>query len=177
MAPPPPTLPEAVPTASLSKAKQTKESRPSPRPDMAASFKATRPRQEAMALGVSDDDDEDGSSWGDENSDEGSDEDTANGTVAVVQQHAAASASTNPWNAFLHEHGGRGHSRAELSSMYAAGGGTSSYPARDASSSHSASRGGSSSCSGSACYSVSSNPSGPMKADGTPDMRYASNRR
>ena len=91
--------------------------------------------------------------------------------------HAAASASTNPWNAFLHEHGGRGHSRAELSSMYAAGGGTSSYPARDASSSHSASRGGSSSCSGSACYSVSSNPSGPMKADGTPDMRYASNRR
>jgi hypothetical protein len=29
---------------------------------------------------------------------------------------------------------------------------------------------------GSACYRVSSNPSGPMKADGTPDMRFAANR-
>ena len=37
--------------------------------------------------------------------------------------------------------------------------------------------GGGSGYSGSACYSVSSNPSGPMKADGTPDMRYSANRR
>jgi len=36
--------------------------------------------------------------------------------------------------------------------------------------------GGGSSYSGSACYSVSSNPTGPMKLDGTPDMRYSANR-
>ena len=36
--------------------------------------------------------------------------------------------------------------------------------------------GGGSSFSGSACYSVSSNPTGPMKMDGTPDMRYSANR-
>ena len=34
----------------------------------------------------------------------------------------------------------------------------------------------SSSFSGSSCYRVSSNPAGPLKADGTPDMRYAANR-
>ena len=31
--------------------------------------------------------------------------------------------------------------------------------------------------SGSARYSVSSNPTGPLKANGTPDMRYSANRR
>jgi hypothetical protein len=36
--------------------------------------------------------------------------------------------------------------------------------------------GGGSSYLGSACYSVSSNPTGPMKLDGTPDMRYSANR-
>jgi hypothetical protein len=36
--------------------------------------------------------------------------------------------------------------------------------------------GGSSYSTGSACYSVSSNPTGPMKLDGTPDMRYSANR-
>ena len=36
--------------------------------------------------------------------------------------------------------------------------------------------GGGSSFSGSACYSVSSNPTGPTKKDGTPDMRYSANR-
>jgi hypothetical protein len=30
---------------------------------------------------------------------------------------------------------------------------------------------------GSARYAVSSNPTGPTKADGTPDMRYKANRR
>jgi hypothetical protein len=38
------------------------------------------------------------------------------------------------------------------------------------------SMGGGGSYSGSACYSVSSNPTGPMKLDGTPDMRYSANR-
>ena len=50
------------------------------------------------------------------------------------------------------------------------GGGGSSY-------SYSGVGGGGSSYSGSACYSVSSNPTGPMKSDGTPDMRYSANRR
>jgi hypothetical protein len=30
---------------------------------------------------------------------------------------------------------------------------------------------------GSVCHAVSSNPTGPRKADGTPDMRYKANHR
>ena len=48
--------------------------------------------------------------------------------------------------------------------LYGGGGGSSGYS-------------GSSGFSGSACYQVSSSPSGPLKADGTPDMRYSANRR
>ena len=87
---------------------------------------------------------------------------------------------TNPWNAFLHQHQGQGYSRPELSRMYhSSGGGASSSSVSSAAcyGHGSYGGGGASSYSGSACYSVSSNPTGPMKKDGTPDMRYAANRR
>ena len=57
--------------------------------------------------------------------------------------------------------------KSSYSSYSGAGGGGSSY----------SSGGGGGGYSGSACYSVSSNPTGPTKADGTPDMRYSANRR
>ena len=56
-------------------------------------------------------------------------------------------------------------------------GGSSSYGGGASSSYYGGGGGGGGGYSGSACYSVSSNPTGPMKADGTPDMRYAANRR
>jgi len=61
----------------------------------------------------------------------------------------------NPWNVFQRDHAGFGYTPSQMSAAYHHGDGFR----------------------GSACHAVSSNPTGPMKADGTPDMRYKANRR
>ena len=61
----------------------------------------------------------------------------------------------NPWNIFQRDHAGFGYTPSQMSAAYHHG----------------------DSFHGSARYAVSSNPTGPTKADGTPDMRYKANRR
>jgi hypothetical protein len=61
----------------------------------------------------------------------------------------------NPWNVFQRDHAGFGYTPSQMSAAYHHGDGFR----------------------GTARHAVSSNPTGPTKADGTPDMRYKANRR
>jgi hypothetical protein len=74
--------------------------------------------------------------------------------------HQQQERAQNPWNVFQHNHAGLGYSPSQMSAAYHRGDGGSHGDGFR----------------GSACYAVSSNPMGPMKADGTPDMRYTANR-
>jgi len=71
------------------------------------------------------------------------------------QQPREFERAQNPWNTFQRDHAGFGYTPSQMSAAYHHGDGFH----------------------GSARYAVSSNPTGPTKADGTPDMRYKANRR
>ena len=71
------------------------------------------------------------------------------------QQPRELERAQNPWNVFQRDHAGLGYTPSQMSASYHHGDGFR----------------------GSACHAVSSNPTGPRKADGTPDMRYKANRR
>ena len=95
------------------------------------------------------------------------------GTPDMRYSANRASSSSRPSSSYS---GGRSSS-SYSGGGYSGGGYSSSYSGGGSSSYSSYSGGGSSGYSGSRCYAVSSSPSGPMKSDGTPDMRYSANRR